>query len=154
MTILSRLLAGAAALALMASCTQYGLRSSRPDPRNQYLGKPLDSLIRVAGPPAREYQLSDGGRVVENDDSYDAAAIVGTRRSAGPSTYQSQGTMTTRPDGLGNLRTDYQSTTTQRPGVSYLQGLETQQVRNACFTTFVTDAQLRIVRWSERGSGC
>lgn len=146
-------LIGLSLLSTLAGCITTGAAKSQNDPRNAWIGRHFDDMIRRAGPPDREYTLSDGGRVVEYHDSYKKTVIAGSRSSSPPpSSYETRGSWTTRPDGLDGLRSEYEATTTPRPGIAFNEGVTTRKVTCGFVTTFVTDAQLTIVRWSERDS--
>jgi hypothetical protein len=121
---------------------------------DKWLGQPLDNLIGRAGPPDREYHLSNGGRVIEYNDSHYDTVITGTRqRQLPPATRDIEGTIQTRPDGFGGYRSDYVERTA--PGLTFMiPEPVTREVLRPCFTTFVADAAGHIIRWSRRGAGC
>jgi len=121
---------------------------------DSWIGKPVDSLVRAVGIPARSYRLSDGSVAIEYNDGYEDTVLVPTpvRQSASP--YQTEGTLTTHPDFLGGTTGEYHSTTS--PGLTFNEstGLARRRVWRECWTTFATDAKRIIVGWSRRGEGC
>jgi hypothetical protein len=143
----------AAIFALLLLCACGGRGGFSADPRNAWIGRPLDDLIKRAGIPDREYALSDGSRIVEFNDSYTRSRIVQVPSAPPPPrSYNLEGKATSRLDGAGNLVTERSATITPERRLNFIDGSGNRVEKSRCgFTTvWVADPQRRIMRWSER----
>jgi hypothetical protein len=141
------------ALCLLALGACAGKVGPSADPRNAWIGRSLDDLIKRAGIPDREYSLPDGSRLVEFSDTYTRSRIVQVLSAPPPvRSYSAEGKTTSRVDGFGNVVTEQSATIRPERRLNFIDGSGTRVEKSRCgFTTiWVADAQRKIVRWSER----
>jgi len=116
-----------------------------------WIGKPVDSLIRTFGIPAKSYALTDGGTAIAYDAGHETIEFV-----LDPVAQRASQLRQAQINALASV-----------PGGGYAasqlayQDLEAQQraerpvrVWHECWITFSTDARQIIVNWSRRGEGC
>lgn len=97
-----------------------------------WVGSPVDNLVRSWGPPQSQYELSDGGKVIEYSNS--STATMG-----GYTTYQS----VTTYNYDGTYSTSSVPTTTPTYNVQY-----------SCRTIFDVDENGTITSWRWEGNNC
>jgi hypothetical protein len=113
-----------------------------------WIGDSSDHLVSVWGIPAREYQQSNGGKVMEYDRS-------GQYVMPGVTTYQpvttyNNGTVSAYGSGGGYVNGTYNGTsTTYVPHTS-----DPTVIPLSCVTRFTADSSGRITNWAWQGNTC
>lgn len=97
-----------------------------------WVGAHADELVASWGPPDRFYENADGSRVLQYSDA-SSYYVPGTTYSSPVTTYNWD----------GSISTAYNTYTS--PGYS---------VDTICVSTFFTDQDHRIIRWTGEGDDC
>jgi hypothetical protein len=113
-----------------------------------WIGASSDHLVSSWGPPAREYNLTSGGKVLEYSRAGNVVLPGGTIYH--PQTTYSTGTVSAvTSTGVTSQGTYGGTSTTYVP-----ENLPPMVINLSCVTRFTTDAAGRITNWAWQGNAC